>query len=306
MKRLPINLFFTICLLLILFASCQVKTPEDIIQPDKMETLLYDYHIVQAMGNDVNSMQEYHVKLYYEYLFKKHDVTKALFDSSLVWYTRHPAHLTKIYANLKERLDNEVTIMQEEKNLEKAMFQISEDVTIDTLELWTGMSVTELTRVPYNNRLLFSFKSDSAFVAGDSLVLRLNTRFFSEQKKLQNMYAAILVAYKNAPTKSYAINIDKSGSYTLQVPRDYDSTIKELSGFIYYNDNDDSIKSGVVLSDLSLLRIHPPITEEFEADSIQKIEEDSILKVSDDSIVNVEGDTIPNIESDTIIKEEEK
>ena len=277
MKRLPINLFFTICLLLILFASCQVKTPNDIIQPDKMEALLYDYHIVQAMGNDINSEQEYHVKLYYEYVFKKHNVTKSVFDSSLVWYTRHPSNLTQIYSSLKKRLENEVAIIQDERELAKAAREIS-DVTKDTLELWTEMSVTEMTRVPYKNRLLFSFKSDSAFVAGDSVVLKFNTHFFSKQNILQNLYAAVLVLYNDTTPNSVALNVQKSGSHTLQIPRNINSKMKEIRGFIYYNDNDDSIKSGVVLSDLSLLRIHPPVTEDVIEDSISKVSNDSVAK----------------------------
>ena len=268
MKRLPVNLFFAICLSVVLFASCQVKTPKDIIQPDKMETLLYDYHIVQAMGNDVNNMQEYQVKLYYEFLFEKHGVTKALFDSSLVWYTRHPSHITRIYANLKQRFDKEVTVMLDERNLEKAASQVPEDVTIDTLEIWTGMSVTELTSAPYNNRLTFAFKSDSAFLAGDSVVLKLNTKFYSKENKLQNLYAALVVSYKDTLPQSIGLNIEKSGSYTLPVQRNFDCKMNELRGFIYYNDNDDSLKSGVILSELSLLRIHPMVEENVQGDSV--------------------------------------
>lgn len=277
MKRLPINLFFTICSCLILFASCQVKTPNDIIQPDKMEALLYDYHIVQAMGSDINSDQEFHVKLYYEYVFKKHNVTKSVFDSSLVWYTRHPSNLTHIYSSLKKRLEDEVAIIQEERELAKAAREIS-DVTKDTLELWTEMSVTEMARVPYKNRLLFSFKSDSAFIAGDSVVLKFNTHFFSKPNILQNLYAAVLVLYNDTTPNSIALNVQKSGSHTLQIPRNFNNKMKELRGFIYYNDNDDSIKSGVVLSDLSLLRIHPPVTEDVIEDSISKAINDSIEK----------------------------
>lgn len=284
MKRLPTKLSLTICSFFILFASCQVKTPKEIIQPDKMETLLYDYHIVQAMGNDVNTMHEFHVKLYHDYVFKKHGVTKSLFDSSLVWYTRHPSHLTDIYAKLQKRLDNEVAIMLDEKKMEEAATRVSEDVTIDTLELWMGMRVQELTSVPYNNRLLFSFKSDSAFVAGDSIVLRFNTRFFSKQNSLQQLYAAVLVSYNDTAPKSVALNIDKPGSCALQIPRNYDRVIKELKGFIYYDDNGDSINSGVVLNDLSLLRIHPPVAlEEENEESAENVEnKDSI--VSKDSV----------------------
>jgi hypothetical protein len=254
-----------------------------------MEPLLYDYHIVQAMGIDVSDMKDYHVKLYYDYVFKKYGVTKALFDSSLVWYTRHPAHLTQIYNSLKERLDNEVAVMLDEKKLEEAAEQIPDDVSIDTLELWRGMSVTELTSVPYNNRLLFSFKSDSSFLAGDSVVLRLNTRFYSKEKKLQQLYAALLISYNDTTPKSVALNIEKSGSYVLQVPRNYDCTMKEVKGFIFYDDADDSIKSGVVLSDLSLLRIHPLAeeevveNEELTTDEKEKVEEkDNEVKTDDE------------------------
>ena len=262
MKRLPINMLSAICMLLILFASCQVKTPKEIIQPDKMETLLYDYHIVQAMGTELNNTQEYHVKLYHEYVFKKHGVTKALFDSSLVWYTRHPAYLTQMYANLQERLDYEVAIMQDEKNIAQSTAEIGRDLTSDTLELWKGKTVTELSSAPYNNRLTFSFESDSAFTAGDSIALNINTHFFSSKKNIQHIYAAILVSYDDKTTSSCAINIDASGSYTLQIPRDYERNMNGVSGFIYYNDNDDTAESGVALSGLSLLRIHPETQEE--------------------------------------------
>ena len=265
MKSLPIKLFFTICLQVILFTSCQIKTPKEIIQPDKMETLLYDYHIVQAMGYEVSNMHEFHVKLYYDFVFKKHGVTKSLFDSSLVWYTRHPEHLADIYSKLKKRLSNEVAIMQDERSIESASENIAKDVTVDTLQLWKGMSVAELTNVPYNNRLHFSFKSDSAFVAGDSVVLNLNTRFYTKHGNVQQMYAALVVSSNDSIIESVAMNINKSASYSLQIPRNYDCTINEVKGFIYYDDNDDSSKSGVLLSDVSLLRIHPPV--ELEKDS---------------------------------------
>ena len=262
MKRLPINLLLAICSCLILFASCQVKTPKDIIQPDRMEALLYDYHIVQAMGNERGNNHEYHVKLYHEYVFKKHGVTKALFDSSLVWYTRHPSHLTQMYSRLQKRLDYEVAIMQDERAVSQIAAEGERDLTADTLELWNGKSVTELTSAPYNNRLLVAFESDSAFVAGDSIAMNIGTRFFTAKESMQNIYAALLVTYNDGTTKSAAKNINTSGTHTLQIARDYERKIKELKGFIYYSDNDESAKSGVALSGLSLLRIHPVVESE--------------------------------------------
>ena len=262
MKRLPIKLLFTICSSIILLASCQVKTPREIIQPDAMEALLYDYHIVQAMGNESSNIESYHIKLYHEYVFNKHGVTKELFDSSLVWYTRHPSYLTQMYANLQERLDEEVATMQEEKSTAQALAKIDLDLTADTLEMWKGMTVAQLSSAPYNNRLLFSFNSDSAFIAGDSVVFNIDARFFSEKESAQQLYAAVHVTYRDDTRISIGKDIKSSGRYSLEIPRDHDRKISAVGGFIYYNDNDESKKSGVALSGLSLLRIHPKTLEE--------------------------------------------
>jgi hypothetical protein len=94
--------------------------------------------------------------------------------------------------------------------------------------------------------------------------MNISARFFSTKNRMQNIYAAILVTYNDGTTESAATNINASGTYTLQIARNYESKIKELKGFIYYNDNDDSAKSGVALSGLSLLRIHPLAKEESE------------------------------------------
>lgn len=249
---------------LFILVSCQVKLPEGIIQPDRMESLLYDYHMVQALSSEANASAEYHKKLYHEYIFKKHGVDKALFDSSLVWYTRHPAYMTQIYANLQERLDNELAIMQDERAVAQKSKQVDVDVNADTLELWTGKEVQRLTSSAMNNLLNFSYSSDSAFVAGDSVVLTLNTRFFTEKPREQKIVAAIVIKYEDNSVTSKVEEIESSGIFALQSARDYDKTIKGVNGFIYYSDTDSTATSGTILSGLSLRRIHPPVIEEDE------------------------------------------
>ena len=57
---------FYILLLLVttLFASCEVEMPEDIIPQDKMESLLYDYHLAQSMSSEYTSA-DYKEKLFF-------------------------------------------------------------------------------------------------------------------------------------------------------------------------------------------------------------------------------------------------
>ena len=47
------NIFLAIPLLFVL--SCSVKMPEDIMPPEKMEEVLYDYHMIQAMSATLSS-----------------------------------------------------------------------------------------------------------------------------------------------------------------------------------------------------------------------------------------------------------
>ena len=56
-------LFLFLCLLL---AACQVEIPEGVIKPDKMEDLLYDYHLAQAITAEETSMS-YKKKLHINY-----------------------------------------------------------------------------------------------------------------------------------------------------------------------------------------------------------------------------------------------
>lgn len=247
---------------LFVLVSCQVKIPDGIISPDKMESVLYDYHVTQALSSEVSSSPEYHKKLYHEYVFGKHGIDKALFDSSLVWYTRHPAYMTQIYANLQERLDYELAVMQDEK-INAQMSTLSEvDIYADTLDMWFGKKVDALSSSSMNNLLSFTYSSDSAFVAGDSVVMTVNTRFYSQKPVMQKVYAAVVIKYKDNSTVSNVLEIASSGKYALQFERDYDKLINGVNGFIYYSDTDSVAASGVALSGLSLRRIHPPYEED--------------------------------------------
>ena len=105
MSRRAKNIF--LLLLLVLVASCKVKAPEDVLPPEKMEAVLYDYHLAQSMMTTLASV-DYKEKLMYTYIYDKHGVSKEVFDSSLVWYNRYPKHIERIYANIEARLNEEV------------------------------------------------------------------------------------------------------------------------------------------------------------------------------------------------------
>lgn len=243
-----------------LLLSCQVKMPEDVLPPDKMEDVLYDYHLTQSMVLSIASAS-YREKLMYTYVFDKHNITKEDFDSSLVWYNRYPRHMKRIYANLENRLNREIDELAAIRGLQNETVDISvAELSTGVAELWTGHPVKMLSSVPHGNKVAFSFETpkDSSFMAGDSLVFSFNARFVSENAAdvKQEAYASITLGYDDGSYAVAGLNIHESGHYELAKARNYKTRIGSVSGYIYYFDNDTSATSMMLLDRLSLKRLH--------------------------------------------------
>lgn len=248
-------------LLALCLGSCEVEMPKDVIVQDKMEALLYDYHLVQAMSSEYAST-EYKEKLYFDYVFKKHNVTKEQFEHSMKWYVRYPKHLKRIYANLEERLEKEVEVMGAAKGVIEDNTSLSVAyLATDTAELWTGPKNKMLTATPLNSKVAFGFDApkDSAFVKGDSLFFAFTARFVPCGVKdvKQEAHAAIRIDYEDGSSDGRGVNILNSGDYVLSLKRNYGSRLKSMSGFVYYFDNDSTALPKLMLGDISLKRIHP-------------------------------------------------
>ena len=131
-----------------LIVGCKPGVPSEIIQPDDMEDILYDYQLADAMAQQ-SSDYAYNQVLYREAVFKKYGITSAEFDSSMVYYTRHTESLHKIYENLAERLRNEaLSLGASESEVNRYSFISSKG---DTANVWNGSkSILLMPTAPYN------------------------------------------------------------------------------------------------------------------------------------------------------------
>ena len=92
-----------VCLILAFsILSCEQR-PEGILSKGEMEDVLYDYHLAQAMADWVPGHEGESNQPYIDAVFRKHGITQAEFDSSLVWYNAHASDLKDIYESLKDR-----------------------------------------------------------------------------------------------------------------------------------------------------------------------------------------------------------
>ena len=97
------------CVMLMGLLACKPSMPDDVLSPGKMEDILYDYHLADGMAYAEANYDQlgYKKMVYREAALRKHGVTKAEFDSSMVYYYRHTEKLHDIYLNLAKRLNND-------------------------------------------------------------------------------------------------------------------------------------------------------------------------------------------------------
>ena len=67
-----------------LMTGCGKSMPKEVIPPAKMEKVLYDYHLTRGISSQLSGSEEFEKQAYKNYLFKKHQITEAQFDSSML------------------------------------------------------------------------------------------------------------------------------------------------------------------------------------------------------------------------------
>ena len=258
--RLVKKIFYP--LLFIFLVSCEVGMPDYVVPPKKMERFLYDYHLVQSMSSEFTAF-EYKEKLFYDYIYRKHGMTKERFDSSMMWYNRYPKYLKRIYENLEVRLDAEVASLNDARaSFDDGVLLEAAFLSTDTAQLWTSSKMRLLASTHINSKLYFTFDvpKDTTFVKGDSLTFSFGSYFINDGNENvgQEAIASIRIDYDNGTYYHKNLRITESGEYVLAAPRDFNRNLKSMSGFVYYVDDDESTKSKLLLSEISVTRIHPP------------------------------------------------
>lgn len=254
MKKLPDLLLWLAVGGCLTLTSCKKRMPSDVIPPDRMEDILYDYHLAQAVGTEFNGEERYKRELLTDYVFEKHHITEAQFDSSMVWYTRNMEKLDDIYQNLSKRYEdankNLATLYQERKQ--------QTTVSGDTVSLWQGKKMYVLTPAALTNRLTFNLTADTTYHQLD--------RFTWEMDVLRpdslpiNLYAGLTLSYRNDSTQAVMRTVTRNGRLVLNIKADT-LQLRSIQGFIYLSDSVKSALRPVVLGNVSLTRIHPTSVE---------------------------------------------
>lgn len=293
MKKLMICLVAVMALLFCI-SSCKPSLPSGVLSKGKMTDILYDYHLALAMAHMDDNGDKGQSLAYREAVLRKHDVTSAEFDSSMVYYMRHTELLEDVYKDLTDRYNNEITAMGGSAKEGGEFANLS--ATGDTANVWNlAASMVFMPVKPFNSTS-FDIKVDSTFHKGDRLMLDFDAQFIY-QDGMRNGVAMLAVQFGNDSIAQRTIMIQSTQHYSVELS-DADSLgIKSVKGYfmLMNDDNGTGVSSQTTLKlmfleHIKLIRMHPLKPVAAPAGSSSSASSDSLRKDSASSASSSSGE----------------
>lgn len=259
----------TLALLMFLLMACDDR-PKDVLSRGKMEDVLYDYHIMQGIIDELPSEErEAKAQDYINAVFEKHGITEAQFDFSIVYYNRHTKDLHKIYSNLKERystVNDEIQLVNGNNDM-MAVFATGGDTT----NLWNSAKLLALRNKDLLNRESFTIKADTSFRRQDQFILTLNPLFIRENQGDYDiqLHVGLSILYASGKHAGMTRMLNTSGIQQLTLQTSPDEDIKTITGFFYYRGKK-TTRNLCLIDNISLVRMHQKEPEQpVQTDSVK-------------------------------------
>lgn len=255
--RMAVYYMVMVLMALTVCVGCKPSLPKGIISQGKMEDVLYDYHLAQSMASREPDRGVYQ-RVYEDAVLRKHHVTKEEFDASLTYYMRHTDELKKIYSRLGDRFKEEAQVLGISASDLNTYGTLSS--TGDTANVWKGgRSIVLMPQVPFNQQS-YRIKADTAFHAGDNIILNFDCNFIY-QDGMRNGCAMLVVKFKNDSVASTSCQMSSTNHYSLSL-KDRDSLgIKEVKGYFVLAKSQSDMESKTTLqlmfiNRIQLIRMH--------------------------------------------------
>lgn len=293
MKKLMICLVAVMALLFCV-SSCKPSLPSGVLSKGKMTDILYDYHLALAMAHMDDNGDKGQSLAYREAVLRKHDVTSAEFDSSMVYYMRHTELLEDVYKDLADRYNNEITAMGGSAKEGGEFANLS--ATGDTANVWNlATSMVFMPVKPFNSTS-FDIKVDSTFHKGDRLMLDFDAQFIY-QDGMRNGVAMLAVQFGNDSIAQRTIMIQSTQHYSVELSDDDSLGIKSVKGYfmLMNGDNGTGVSSQTTLKlmfleHIKLIRMHPQKPVAAPSGSSPSASSDSLRKDSSSSASSSSGE----------------
>jgi hypothetical protein len=250
---------YILFLFTLIFSSFMISCSDNkdkVMSEGKLENVLFDYHLADAMVSSSNIEQEDQEK-YFDAVLEKHGITHAEFDSSMVYYMKHADKLHKIYEHLSEKMTNEARL----QGLEGNSLFADNAMKGDTANIWNMDKARVFTDNENENLSKFYFAADTTYRKGDRFIFSFKTDFLY-QDGARNGYAVISIKFKNDSVATRSTSVSSSSQYTLELSDDKRLGVKEIRGFIMQRkgnaktDRNNQTLRMMIVSDIKLIKMH--------------------------------------------------
>jgi len=195
-KKIIIYLFLAISIL-----SCNISTKKDILPPEKMQAILQDIHLYDAILNEKKFMDKNlkdSTQSYYNSIWRKYNISYFEFKESLNFYSARPDALTKMYDNILKNYSEKRDSIKKSSNL-----KINKTEKY-SMNIWSQKTEWHIPHDGKKNTIRFNISTNSQGLYTLSAIIRLFPDDGSIKQKLT------VVAYYDDGT------LDASSDYSLE------------------------------------------------------------------------------------------
>ncbi len=269
------NRIFFLLTVVILFLGCNNR-PKNVLNSKQMEDFLFDMHLLESSLRTSDQLYKTpkEQQFYYSELLDKHNITVADYDSSVVWYTKHPKEYYRIYNKVHTRIDT----------LKKSVYQrkyhpIDSVHFIQEKNIWKGKSNYNLTSQRTKKDLFFEI-SDTLFTSQDIYKFSLceNLKTFDS---IVNPYIVMYINYLSGAVDSivaFPTSDTIQKRYTLTFKARLPLKIKSISGYILRYDTKKFKVKGKI-KEVKLIRQFNPYRQDSIRNAINKLDTTRYIKL---------------------------
>ncbi len=121
---------YTLLILVSIFAiGCSSSDNDEIIKQDKFINILVDIHVADALIADkglYDGNLKDSTKSYYNYIFKKHNISRASFDKSMEYYSKDAEHYYQIYDIVIDEISKQIPVKLHKESIYNIIIQARE------------------------------------------------------------------------------------------------------------------------------------------------------------------------------------
>ncbi|MDH6313573.1 hypothetical protein M2137_002363 [Parabacteroides sp. PFB2-10] len=208
------------------------KAPSGILSEKEMQRVQTDMMIADALTNiNYKDFSNDTAKIaLYESVFRKHKITQAVYDSSLVWYGKNLDIYMKMYDRMLADVNRRI------RDLGDIQADAAPTSNRDSVNIWPRRSFMVFQPKALFNGVTFDIKPEQNYASGSSFVLGMRVWGMPDDMRSHPELRISVVQRDTILTEQ--ATIEKDGYYELALSSMPTRQVQRVYGYVWLNNND--------------------------------------------------------------------